>query len=399
MELVAHKRRLVWVGRHAMPDDLSVAISARWNIIYCPGGEHLGRQLDHAGVVVMAMEDPAARGGWTLQETIERVNASQSIAVILVPGHLLDGEGFASRGQCILADLHAPPGEIVARIETAAALQPAIKCLREDVAATRSFGAGIAQSLGQLDEEMRLAARLQQDFLPRSLPQIGPARFATLFRPASWVSGDIYDVFRLDETHLGFYVADVVGHGMPAALLTMFIKKALQTKRITGKKYQIIPPDEALALLNADICQQNFTSCQFCTAFYAVLDTQTLTLSYARGGHPAPLLLSSDQSTRRLEADGPLLGVFPDEAYQLEHISLRPGDRVIVFSDGAEEVFSQGPAGADCPALNAQVQKLRKLPPEEMMLRLTAAIEERCVADGRRDDVTILVMDVLAAVA
>ena len=82
--------------------------------------------------------------------------------------------------------------------------------------------------------------------MSRRLPEVGPIRFGALYRPATWVSGDIYDVVRLDETHVGFYVADAVGHGMPAALLTMFIKKALLTKRILGHTYEILPPHVSL---------------------------------------------------------------------------------------------------------------------------------------------------------
>ena len=77
----------------------------------------------------------------------------------------------------------------------------------------------------RLDEELRLAAKLQQDFLPKQLPQVGPIHFHSLFRPAGYVSGDLYDVMRLDEKRVGFFPVDAVGHGMPAALLTMFIKR------------------------------------------------------------------------------------------------------------------------------------------------------------------------------
>src|SRR5947207_11229487 len=95
----------------------------------------------------------------------------------------------------------------------------------------------------RLDEELRLAARVQQDFLPKSLPSVGDVRFQYLFRPAGHVSGDLYDVMRLDETHVGFYMADAVGHGMPAALLTMFLKQALTTKEIFPGGYRLLPPN------------------------------------------------------------------------------------------------------------------------------------------------------------
>ena len=135
------------------------------------------------------------------------------------------------------------PGKLVERIDPAAGeLQPAIRDLRDELSTARAARAPEnAGAFQGLQEEMRLAARLQQDFLPRSLPEVGAVRFGVLFRPVSWLSGDIYDIARLDETHVGFYVVDAMGHGMPAALLTMFVKKALQTKRIIGNTYQIIP--------------------------------------------------------------------------------------------------------------------------------------------------------------
>ena len=165
---------------------------------------------------------------------------------------------------------------LVDRLETEAAL-------REAEAIQQHFG-----------EQIQLAARLQQGFLPRRLPEVGLARFGVLFRPAGWLSGDFYDITRLDETHVGFYVVDAVGHGLPAALLTMFIKRALKTKRIAGSTYQIVPPHVALAELNVDICDQDLASCSFCTAVYCMLDVANHTLTYARAGHPAPVLLRAD---------------------------------------------------------------------------------------------------------
>ncbi|HAU37257.1 MAG TPA: hypothetical protein DCX07_06020, partial [Phycisphaerales bacterium] len=106
--------------------------------------------------------------------------------------------------------------ELAARLDAAAALQPTIVRLRDELAAARQASDKAERTFVELGEEMRLAARLQRDFLPRRLPEVGPARFGVLYRPATWVSGDIYDILRLDETHVGFYVADAVGHGMPA---------------------------------------------------------------------------------------------------------------------------------------------------------------------------------------
>src|SRR5439155_22239590 len=105
-----------------------------------------------------------------------------------------------------------------------------------------------------------------QVVLHKSLPQDGSVHFHTLFRPAGYVRGDLYDVMRLDETHIGFYMADAVGHGMPAALLTMFIKNALVTKEITAGSYRLLDPGQTIAKLNEALVGQNLSYATFATA-------------------------------------------------------------------------------------------------------------------------------------
>ncbi len=114
-----------------------------------------------------------------------------------------------------------PVSGIIAQLD---AVHAEVEELRAELNLLRRRDETLNFYLHRLDEELRLAARLQQDFLPRELPQLGPVHFHTLFRPAGYVSGDLYDVVRLDQRRVGFYLADAVGHGMPAALLTMFIK-------------------------------------------------------------------------------------------------------------------------------------------------------------------------------
>src|SRR4051795_9757204 len=133
------------------------------------------------------------------------------------------------------------------------AVQREVNSLRGELDLLRRRDETLNYYMQRLDEELRLAARLQQDFLPKSLPQLGRVRFHTLFRPAGYVSGDLYDVMRLDERWVGFYMADAVGHGMPAALLTMFIKNALVTKEITQGSYRLLDPSQTIAKLNDTI--------------------------------------------------------------------------------------------------------------------------------------------------
>jgi sigma-B regulation protein RsbU (phosphoserine phosphatase) len=146
-----------------------------------------------------------------------------------------------------------------------------------------------------LTEQLRLAGLVQQDFLPAKLPNTDEVQWATIFLPAEWVSGDIYDIVRIDEQHIGFYVADIVGHGMPAALLTIFLKQALVMRETIENNYRIFSPAEVVKNLNLRMTAQKLSGYQFATCCYCLLNTKTLQLTYARAGHPYPILIRSGQ--------------------------------------------------------------------------------------------------------
>src|SRR5205085_1455670 len=202
-------------------------------------------------------------------------------------------------------------------------LQNEVAALRDELGEVRRRDESLKFYLNKVDDEMRLAARLQQDFLPKSLPQVGRINFHTIFRPAGYVSGDLYDVMRLDEKHVGFYVADAVGHGMPAALLTMFLKMALVTKEIIPGGYRLLTPGQTVGRLNDALVSQNLSHATFATALYGTIDTSTLQVQFARGGHPSPALISADGQIRDVTVDGGLLGIFPAETYDTCTVQLQ----------------------------------------------------------------------------
>ena len=248
----------------------------------------------------------------------------------------------------------------------------------------------------RLDEELRLAARLQRDFLPKSLPEIGRVRFHTLFRPAGYVSGDLYDVMRLDERNVGFYLADAVGHGVPAALLTMFVKQALQTKDIIeGGGYRLLDPSEAMRRLNGRLIDQNLSHATFATALYGTIDVDSLTLTVSRAGHPAPIVLRADGSAEALEPEGSLLGIFPDEAYESRAVQLRPGDRVIIYTDGVEVAF-WGTAGVDTERWHHELMGYRSLRAGQLLAEFSDRIDREAGSLAPKDDLTIIVAEVIS---
>ena len=282
----------------------------------------------------------------------------------------------------------APSAGIAQPLES---LQHEIDLLHAEVNALRRRDDALKFYMHRLDEEMRLAARLQQDFLPKDLPRIGPVRFHTLFRPAGYVSGDLYDVMRLDETHVGFYMADSVGHGMPAALLTMFMKNALVTKQIDASGYRLLPPAQTMARLNDSLVAQNLSHATFATAIYGLIDTRSLQLTFARGGHPNPIILRGDSGMECLRTDGSLLGIFPDETFAETTVQLAPGDRMIVFTDGIEVAFSDD-ATADSVRWREELWLRRGLCTEELLRDFAEHEDQQAGSLSPKDDLTMIVV-------
>ncbi len=192
------------------------------------------------------------------------------------------------------------------------------------------------------DEQLRLAGQVQRDFLPQSVPRCAGVRFATLYRPADYVSGDIYDIVRLDETHIGVQLIDVAGHGVPAALLTLFVKHVFRAKEIVGSTYRIMQPDELLHRLNREVIEADLQQCQFVTASFAIYDQERRTLTWARGGLPYPIAVRPGEPARQLRTSGDLVGAFDTAHFEVRTESLRPGDAVLFFTDGLEALLLMG---------------------------------------------------------
>ena len=282
------------------------------------------------------------------------------------------------------------PADLLQQIDT---LQQQLDDLTAEVNVLRRRDETLNFSIARFDEELRLAARLQQDFLPKPLPQVGNVHFHTLFRPAGYVSGDLYDVMRLDEKNIGFYMADAVGHGMPAALLTMFIKNALVTKQITPDGYRLLSPSETMTRLNESMIEQNLSAATFATAIYGTIDVSNLTVTFARGGHPHPMLMRADGSVHSLDCDGGLLGVFSGEPYEQKTVQLMQGDRLFVYSDGVEVAFSQDQS-VDPERWRQELLNRREMSSEQLLIDFAERLDASCGSLMPKDDLTMIIVEV-----
>jgi sigma-B regulation protein RsbU (phosphoserine phosphatase) len=245
-----------------------------------------------------------------------------------------------------------------------------------------------------LAEQLRLAGLVQKDFLPTKLPQTDRIRWATIFLPAEWVSGDIFDIVRVDEEHIGFYLADVVGHGMPAALLTIFLKQALVMRQTIENNYRIFSPSEVVKNLNVRMAAQKLSGYQFATCCYCLLNVKTLELTYARAGHPYPVLIRAGQPLEQLEIRGSLLGVFEQTEFPQQTIQLEPGDKLLLYSDGADSLIGNfNNRFGFC--FTKEFQEIKHLPITQMLDVFGSHIRNQEVEQIEIDDITMVGLEIL----
>jgi serine phosphatase RsbU (regulator of sigma subunit) len=235
-----------------------------------------------------------------------------------------------------VADLPFPftPGDGTTTAAIADGMFGVLEHMAEHLTDLEQKGRALTANYQHLDEQIQLASQVQQAMLPEADTAPRGVKLRSLYRPVDRVSGDIYDIVRLDETHVGISIADATGHGVPAALLTVFIKRAFKSKETFNGSYRLLRPAETLGRLNRELRDMRMRQCPYITALHAVYDEVTRRLTVARGGMPYPVLIPAGGVPRQLCSHGPLLGALPDAMFEEIEIDLNPGDRLLLFTDG-----------------------------------------------------------------
>jgi sigma-B regulation protein RsbU (phosphoserine phosphatase) len=241
-----------------------------------------------------------------------------------------------------------------------------------------------------IDQELAVAREIQNSILPAQTPQVSGLRIAAAYYPMTSVAGDFYEFIPIDDRRAGFLIADVSGHGVPAALIASMIKVATHAVQSSAAS-----PGEILRGLNHILSQQ--LNGQFVTAGYLFLDLDARIARYSGAGHP-PLLRwnVSSNALDRIESNGLLFGVLKETEYPSVEFPICPGDRFLLYTDGlTEPENASGEAFGDrrIPDLMGQSQK-------HPAAALSAILFEQMshwqpLNIPQQDDVTLIVIDVL----
>lgn len=258
------------------------------------------------------------------------------------------------------------------------------------------------RSLRAQDEAMkrqvRLAANVQRRMLPRTLPRIPPFEVAAHYAPSFDLGGDFYDFLELGG-HLGILIGDVVGKGVPAALLMSAVRASVRAH--AQGTYHI---DEVLSRVNKALARDTLDN-EFATVWYGVADPQTLRLTYCSAGHDWPLLVHvprdrpvEERDLERLTADGMALGIDATQEYPKGMCQLRERDVVVAFTDGVHDATNfEGKRFGGTRLRTAVLDLLREEPgatASRIVDHLLASIRQFTGLSVRGDDMTIVVMRV-----
>ncbi len=243
------------------------------------------------------------------------------------------------------------------------------------------------EDLNEIQRELELARRIQISLLPASFPESAAFKVAARYVPMSSVAGDLYEFLVADGVRAGLLIADVSGHGVPAALIASMVKMAAISQREQGAH-----PGLVLTGMNRALFGN--TQGQYVTAAYAHLDAERGELRYAAAGHPA-MLLMRDGEVSDVAENGLLLAAAEDIEYSERTVVLEPGDRVVLYTDGIVEARNAGGEMFGDSALMEAIRTGRSMGPQEAATEVIRRVQ--AWAPNQEDDLTILVCDYRAS--
>jgi sigma-B regulation protein RsbU (phosphoserine phosphatase) len=242
------------------------------------------------------------------------------------------------------------------------------------------------RQLLKMQEELRLASKIQTELLPKTSPVVPGYRVAAKTIPAQMIGGDYFDFLLVDRDHLAFCLGDVSGKGLPASLLM-----ASTQATVRGQAFNGLAPAECVARSSRMLYETTEPE-KFVTLFFGILDLREHRLSYTNAGHEQPYLIGPDGDVRRLDKGGIALGMLEDFPFEQETVSFPPGGTLIVCSDGITEAMDAASAQFGDERLGALVREHRGAAPESLIDEVVRATRWHAGETPQADDMTLVVV-------
>ena len=238
-----------------------------------------------------------------------------------------------------------------------------------------------------LQNELDVASKMQQSILPTEFPSASDYQVAASMEPARSVGGDFFDIVRLEHGRIGLAIADVSDKGVPAALFMMSSRTLLKGAATGGGG-----PGQVLREVN-DLLEEDNESAMFVTVLYAEYDPATGELTYANGGHNAPLIVHEDGSSTLLPlTDGIALGLMPGLEYRQETVTLSPSDTLVFYTDGVTEAMNENDQEFGLERLREIFAAAPHSDPEAVNTTIFQAVGDFAGDTPQSDDITCLTL-------
>ena len=247
--------------------------------------------------------------------------------------------------------------------------------------------AALEKAQAQLKAELEVARSLQLAILPAAFPARSGCEAAARMVPATTMGGDFYDYIELPDGEIGLVIADVSGHGVPAAFFMAVARTNLREQAVHHND-----PGECLAQTNDALCAQNPLDL-FVTVFYCVLDPKSGVLRYANGGHNPPYIRRAAGIVETLRGVGGLvLGAMPGSRYPTHTVQLLAGDRLVLFTDGVTEAFNPAEELYGAQRLADEVHVHGGGTPAALVERICQSVTNFAGTAPQSDDITLTVL-------
>ncbi|TKB53014.1 PP2C family protein-serine/threonine phosphatase [Ferrimonas aestuarii] len=258
----------------------------------------------------------------------------------------------------------------------------------------------LEKAYASIENDVLVAADMHYKLLPtiKSLPGV---EFGWLATSSAFLGGDMFDYQRLDEQHVSFYLLDVSGHGLPAALLSFTLKHVMspsQKGRSVMKRYlpqapfyEIADPAQVVETLN-DRFQGEVDNSQYFTMVNAILNVKTGVVTLCQAGHPGPIQ-QGKSGIQEHNQEGFPVGMLPNLEYDSYQIQLQPGERLYLYSDGVTECFNATKEEFGVERMMASLESDKALPIDDQLKSLKAKLDLWNVGPDYDDDVSILAIE------
>jgi len=241
----------------------------------------------------------------------------------------------------------------------------------------------------RIRSELLVAHQIQQGILPAGSQTFSEIRFEAVNQPAKAVGGDFYDYFELNDTEVGFFIGDVCGKGIPAAIFMASARSSIKSQAVSGAS-----PAEIMGIAN-HLIARDAKHGMFVTVFYSIYHRPTRELHFTNAGHTLPYLYRASQGTcaSLFNTNFPL-GVFEPFTYQESAIQLEPGDKLILYTDGVTETLNVAREQFGLERLVQLILEHGHLSAKDLLDLILSRVKEFADEQGLADDITIMVVQI-----